>query len=90
MSNFYSRRRRIPIAAVVTLLRITDGKTAQPMEKLYFLCTGPIVLATTRWGSSRAVTEEMMETRLRAQYDYHLSRGAVLMRLLKIEDTLSI
>ena len=48
MSNFYSRQRRIPIAAVVTLLRNTDEKTAQPMEKLYSLCTGPIVLATMR------------------------------------------
>jgi len=31
-----------------------------------------------------------METRLTAEYDYHFSRGAVLVRLLKIKDALSI
>jgi len=96
MSNVYSRRRHIPIAASVTLQKITDGlppKTAQHMEKLYDLCTGPIVFATTMWSFYRDddVTGGVMETRLKTQsWANRLSRGAVLERLESKEHALSI
>jgi len=96
MSKIYSQRRRITVAASVTLQKITDGippKTAQHMEKLYDLCTGPIIFATTMWSFYRGddVTGGVMESRLRMQsWADRLRRGAVLARLTSKEDALSI
>ena len=68
-------------------------QTAQHMEKLDDLCTGPIIFATTMWDFYRDddATGGVIENRPRTKYwADRLSRGAVVVRLKSKEDVLSI